>query len=71
MVPVFEYNCECGYVFDELVMPGGKAKEMACPVCGSKKIRKKFSTFSTFSGCGLPCSACRQCRIVKEKIWGK
>jgi len=71
MVPIFEYECECGYIFDELVIPGDNAKTATCPLCGSKKIKKKISTFLKFSGCRQSCSACKGCSIKEGKIWEK
>jgi putative FmdB family regulatory protein len=37
-MPIYEYQCGCGYVFDELILPGQKSKIKNCPSCGSKKF---------------------------------
>jgi len=42
-MPIREYQClECQNNFEKL-NPSG---EVECPKCGSKKVRRKFSTFS-------------------------
>lgn len=37
-MPIYEYQCDCGYIFDELILPGQKSKIKTCPACGSKKF---------------------------------
>jgi putative FmdB family regulatory protein len=40
-VPIFEYRCSgCGLDFEQLVRPGDR---VACPECGSTKVRKQLS----------------------------
>ena len=45
-MPIYEYGCEkCGGLFETLV-PNASAPLPVCPACGSKKVRKQFSSFS-------------------------
>ncbi len=48
-MPIFEYVCaKCGKVFEKLIL--GKSQQApACPHCGSKQVKQKFSTFSSSS----------------------
>ena len=49
-MPLYEFSCaKCSTEFEELVMsskPEAMA-EVACPVCGSHKLRKKVSAFAS------------------------
>ena len=46
-MPLYSYVCEkCGEKFDLLVGVTREAPELKCKKCGSKKIKKTFSTFS-------------------------
>ncbi|HUU14244.1 MAG TPA: zinc ribbon domain-containing protein [Terriglobia bacterium] len=46
-MPIFEYACrKCGKVFEKLIMKQGHGPH-TCPRCGSKKVERQFSTFST------------------------
>jgi putative FmdB family regulatory protein len=61
-MPIFEYQCnDCGYIFDELVLPGQASKIKNCPSCGSKKFKKKISTFLKSGNC-QSCSICSGCK---------
>ena len=40
-MPVYEFECKCGHVFEELVPMGTKASE--CPQCHNKKAKKIMS----------------------------
>ena len=53
-MPLFEFVCaDCGQPFEELVMNTSKINEVTCPICESKNISKKISTFaSKLSGGG-------------------
>jgi putative FmdB family regulatory protein len=47
-MPLFEYAClECGVEFEKLVARAGDASQVACPMCGSRKIDLKISTFAS------------------------
>lgn len=44
-MPIYEYTCnKCSNHFDVLIF--GKGKEVSCPKCKSKNIKKCFSTFA-------------------------
>ena len=49
-MPIYEFQCaKCANEFEELVMsskPEAIAK-VACPECGSHKVKKKVSTFAS------------------------
>ena len=47
-MPIFEFECAvCHDSFDELVRRPEAIKDVACPACGSKKVKKKLSTFAS------------------------
>lgn len=51
-MPIYEFECkECGENFEELVSPS--QDDIKCPKCGSDKVEKLFSPFSSSSNsCG-------------------
>jgi putative FmdB family regulatory protein len=47
-MPLFEFVCiDCGRPFEELVLSTSKINEVICPICQSKNITKKISTFAS------------------------
>ena len=45
-MPIFEFDCdECGEPFEKLVRSTSKDK-VACPTCGSTRVKKKLSAFA-------------------------
>jgi putative FmdB family regulatory protein len=49
-VPVYEFVCEsCGHRFEELVGShvGREVGDVACPECGSVKVERQLSTYSS------------------------
>lgn len=68
-MPIFEYICEgCEKKFELLVL-SSKAKAQ-CPDCGSRKVKRQFSTFAAHQGAsgapscaqgGCPGAASRSC----------
>lgn len=47
-MPIYEYNCNnCGNCFEQLVFNSEDEKNITCGKCGSKKIKKSFSCFSS------------------------
>ncbi len=50
-MPIFEYDCpDCGEPFEKLVrLRNGVADKVACPSCGSTKVKRKLSTFAAKS----------------------
>ncbi|MFB3890967.1 MAG: zinc ribbon domain-containing protein [Phycisphaerae bacterium] len=56
-MPIYEYICQgCGKAFEALVS-SANAKS-ACPSCGSRKIKRQFSTFAAHGGgAKTPCES--------------
>jgi putative FmdB family regulatory protein len=49
-MPLYEFHCaKCDVDFEELVMTTKPEvlAEVTCPVCGSRKVSKKVSTFAS------------------------
>ena len=56
-MPLYEYQCQkCEQVFEILVRSDKDSKDLTCPHCKDKKVRKMFSTFGTNSDQRLACS---------------
>ena len=48
-MPIYEYTCErCGGL-TELLETAGRKADRSCDACGSKKLRRAFSTFAARS----------------------
>jgi putative FmdB family regulatory protein len=61
-MPIYEYQCcSCNEEFEKLVFGN---KEVKCPKCASKDVKKKLSTFGMsgvdkpFAGSSSGCSSC-------------
>ena len=51
-MPIFEYTCKkCGKEFERVVFSGDE-KDITCPECKSKDVKKNMSA-STFMGAGI------------------
>ena len=47
-MPMYEFDCpSCGEPFEELVRSAEAVKDVTCPSCGSRKVKKKLSTFAS------------------------
>ncbi len=47
-MPIFEFECSsCHDQFDELVRNAEAVKDVTCPQCGSRRVKKKLSTFAS------------------------
>lgn len=47
-MPLFEFQCEkCGKIFDKLVL-SGDGKGVACPECGSRKVKRLIGKIAHF-----------------------
>jgi putative FmdB family regulatory protein len=61
-MPIYEYECtECGQPFEELVLSISSEREVHCPNCESKSVKKKISLFGTkapSSGGSFSSAAC-------------
>jgi putative FmdB family regulatory protein len=62
-MPIFEFECSrCHDQFDELVRNAEAVKDVTCPACGSRKVKKKLSTFaSKVSGGGTASTSAAAC----------
>ncbi|HXI51671.1 MAG TPA: zinc ribbon domain-containing protein [Candidatus Saccharimonadales bacterium] len=57
-MPIYEFQCEqCGRE-SELLVASARWQGTACPGCGSKKLKKKFSVFASTSGAEAPAPSC-------------
>lgn len=47
-MPIYEYECmKCEKWFEELIMGEDDERGLKCPGCASKKVERRFSSFST------------------------
>jgi len=47
-MPLYEFQCtECELGFEELVRTATAIDEVECPMCGSRHVRRKVSTFAS------------------------
>ena len=47
-MPIYEFKCyNCGKNFEKLIFKREEEKEINCPYCGSKKIEKLLTSFSS------------------------
>ncbi len=62
-MPIYSYQCEkCDKTFDLLEGMTAEKVERKCPVCGSKKVKKKMSGFSVGGSSGSSAlSSCPTC----------
>ncbi len=52
-MPIYSYVCEdCGEKFDLFFGIGGTKEELACKKCGSKNIKRSFSSFGVKQSSG-------------------
>jgi len=56
-MPIYEYRCTlCGKEFEMIRFSQDDDKEIACPVCGKKKVEKTISLPTGSHGSGQACS---------------
>ncbi len=54
-MPIYEFVCkDCRATFESLCFSQRDLQEVRCPRCGSKKVSKLLSTFSSRLGFGSP-----------------
>lgn len=47
-MPIYEFDCpDCGEPFEELMRSAEAVKDVVCPTCGGRKVKKKLSTFAS------------------------
>lgn len=50
-MPIYEFKCEnCGKIFEALCFTKEDEKEVRCIYCGSKEVKKEYSSFATYWG---------------------
>jgi putative FmdB family regulatory protein len=50
-MPLYEFECpDCHHGFEELVRNPEAVKDVTCPSCGARKVRKKLSTVAFSAG---------------------
>ncbi|HPA15970.1 MAG TPA: zinc ribbon domain-containing protein [Desulfobacterales bacterium] len=51
-MPIYEYQCEsCQHRFEKLVFSEKDEKEISCPKCNSKQIKRIMSASAAGFGC--------------------
>jgi putative FmdB family regulatory protein len=61
-MPLYEFDCgKCGEPFEKLVRSAEAVKDVACPNCGSRKVKKKLSTFASKTSGGAAAAASAAC----------
>ena len=62
-MPIYEFECpSCHDAFEELVRNPEAVKDVVCPTCGSRKVKKKLSTCSAkVSGGGSASASAAAC----------
>jgi len=57
-MPIYEYSCSvCDHAFEYLARSFSDTPEK-CPVCGAKKLGKRFSTFAPAVAAPKQCGGC-------------
>ena len=50
---LFEYTCDkCGSAFEKIIRSTRKTQRVACPSCGSVKVKRRMSRISAARGGG-------------------
>ena len=77
-MPIYEFECSgCGGKFSELFGRPCKSPKTKCPDCGSKKVKRVFSTFGMGRGKGgdrgggTSAGGCGSCRASSCASCGK
>ncbi len=42
-MPIYEYACTCGKVFEELILRKSDEAELACPACKGREVSRQMS----------------------------
>lgn len=42
-MPIYEYKCKCGKVFEALTLPARENEQIKCPECGGIELTKLIS----------------------------
>jgi putative FmdB family regulatory protein len=52
-MPLYEYHCEtCGATYEKLRRAQDADKNLRCPVCESREVKRLISAFATSARCG-------------------
>jgi putative FmdB family regulatory protein len=50
-MPMYEFECtDCGQPFEELVRSPQAVKDVCCPTCGSRQVKKCLSRLAAHAG---------------------
>lgn len=59
---LYEYRCaKCGSDFDKFVSITKTAVKVHCPTCGSARVKRKLSSFSTVGASSAKSSGASSC----------
>lgn len=53
-MPIFEYKCKCGKIFEILHLPGKETGRVSCPECGGTEVSRMISKPFLPSSVGAP-----------------
>jgi len=53
-MPIFEYKCKCGKVFEALILFAKENEQLKCPECGDIELTKLISKPFLPSSVGAP-----------------
>ncbi len=60
-MPIYEYQCSgCGKI-NEFLVKSARSTKLTCPDCGSKKLKKRFSSFAVGVSQAGDSSKCLTC----------
>jgi putative FmdB family regulatory protein len=53
-VPIYEYKCSCGHIFESLILGGQREEDITCPKCQGRDLKKMISAPFLPSSVGKP-----------------
>lgn len=51
-MPIYEYACECGRIFETLIVRKNDEADVTCPACGAKRVTRVMSRPAASPGSG-------------------
>lgn len=69
-MPIYEYFCQnCQNRFEKLILSSEEEKNISCPKCKNKKVKRIFSVFGLSGNVSKPfISASSGCKTCTNKI---